>query len=274
MTDKTDATISTAPDLRIGSLFSGIGGLELGLEWAGVGRTVWQVEMDVECQKVLANHWPDAFRYDDVTTLDWSEVEPADVICGGFPCQPFSTMGKQKGTSDDRWLWPAFADAVRHVRPRYVVVENVPALLSERNRPAFAGILADLHSLGFDAEWSVVSACSAGAPHLRRRLFIVAHRRGERRQQVTGGPHGDEATDEAAPPQDHLARRDAAPQGREDWRRAEPRVGYLADGIPSGVARAAIRKLGNAVVPQVAEIVGRRIVALEQNIGSSQDRQP
>lgn len=251
-------------ELRIGSLFSGIGGLELGLEQSGVGRTVWQVEQDIDCQKVLAEHWPDAFRYGDIEAIDWTEVEPADVICGGFPCQPFSTMGKQKGTSDDRWLWPYFATAVRHVRPRYVVVENVPALLSERNRDAFGAVLGDLHTLGFDAEWGVVSACSAGAPHLRRRLFILAHRRGERRQQVAGGAHGDEAPHGATEEEDHELGRDAAPQGRATQWAAEPDVGFLADGIRPKVARIANRMLGNAVVPAQAALIGRRIVALER----------
>lgn len=155
--------------LKIGSVFSGIGGLELGLERAGVGRTVWQVEKEPFCRAVLAKHWPDAVRYEDVTTTDWSTVEPVDVICGGFPCQPFSSAGERRGVGDERWGWPWFAACIRVVGPTFVVVENVAELV--RDTDAMGSVLRDLHRLGFDAEWSVVSACSVGAPHVRRRLF-------------------------------------------------------------------------------------------------------
>lgn len=241
-----------------GSLFAGIGGLDLGLERAGWACR-WQSEIDPYCFDVLARQWPDVARYGDMTEVDWAAVEPVDLICGGFPCQPFSTMGLQKGTDDTRWLWPHFAECVRLVRPRFVLVENVPALKS--NAVAFGRVLGDLHELGFDAEWGLVSACSVGAPHLRRRLFIVAHRRGERRQQESGGAHGDEGTHEAdAPLQDDLPGRDAAPQGRAAQWASEPRVGYLADGLPPKLARLANRALGNAVVPQVAEWVARNML--------------
>lgn len=111
--------------MRIGSLFAGIGGLELGLERAGVGHTVWQVEKDEFCRKVLARHWPDAARYEDVTTVDWSTVEPVEVLCGGFPCQDISLAGKGAGLAGERsGLWWEYLRAIRELRPRFVVVEN------------------------------------------------------------------------------------------------------------------------------------------------------
>jgi DNA (cytosine-5)-methyltransferase 1 len=158
------------------SLFSGIGGIDLGLERAGM-TTVGQVEIDPYCTRVLAHHWPEVARHDDVsTTPEWwsSEHRPAvDVVCGGFPCQPFSLAGRQLGTTDERWMWPTFRDVLRAVRPRYVLVENVSALV--RDSRAFGTVLGDLHRLGFDAEWATIRASDHGAPHSRERVFIVAY---------------------------------------------------------------------------------------------------
>jgi len=135
------------------SLFSGIGGLELGLERAGM-TVVGQVEIDPWCRKVLAKHWPEVPRHDDVRTcVDWwrSEPRPAvHVVAGGFPCQPASSAGLRLAQDDERWLWPAMARVVRELRPEYVVLENVVGLLDR----GFDEVLGSLASLGFDAEWS------------------------------------------------------------------------------------------------------------------------
>jgi DNA (cytosine-5)-methyltransferase 1 len=221
--------------MNVLSLFSGIGGLDLGLERAGM-TVVGQVEIDPWCRKVLAKHWPEVPRHDDVrTAAEWWGGRPApDLVCGGFPCQPFSKMGKQRaGVADSRWMWPAFADVITALRPNYVFVENVPTLV--RDGRAFGWLLGDLHQLGFDAEWSVVSACSLGAPHSRDRLFLVAHASSVRRRRVRWlGP------------------------SRRGWWPPEPDVGRVAHGIPNRVDR--LRGLGNAVVPQVAEHIGRLIL--------------
>ena len=157
--------------MRIGSLFAGIGGLELGLEWAGVGHTVWQVEKDPYCRQVLAEHWPDATRYDDVCTVGAHNLAPVDVICGGFPCQDISYAGKGAGLEGARSrLWYEFARIIGEMGPRYVVVENVRALLT-RGIDQVLGTLADL---GYDAEWSTLRASDVGAPHRRERVFLIA----------------------------------------------------------------------------------------------------
>jgi DNA (cytosine-5)-methyltransferase 1 len=156
--------------LRVGSLFSGIGGFDLGLERAGM-EVIWQVENDPYCQKVLAKHWPDVPCYGDVHDVGAHNLAEVDVICGGFPCQPVSQAGKQRGQDDERWLWPQFARIVGELRPRYVLVENVPGILIR----GLGDVLGDLAELGYDAEWGCVSAASVGAPHLRKRIFIVAH---------------------------------------------------------------------------------------------------
>lgn len=156
--------------MRIGSLFSGIGGLELGLERAGVGHTVWQVEIDPFCRKVLAQHWPGAERFEDVTKF---QGRPADLICGGFPCQDISSAGNREGITGARSsLWIEFARIIGLVRPRLVVVENVSALLIR----GMGNVLGDLATLGYDAIWDCIPAQAIGAPHRRDRIFVVAWR--------------------------------------------------------------------------------------------------
>jgi site-specific DNA-cytosine methylase len=160
--------------LTIGSLFSGIGGFDLAGEAMG-WRTAWFVEWDASCRFWLAEHFPGRPIYGDITQVDFTEVEAVDILCGGFPCQPASAAGKRLGTADDRWLWPQFARAIREIRPRYVVAENVPGLLSVNGGRAFAEVLRDLAALGYDAEWSGLSAADVGAPHSRERAWIVAY---------------------------------------------------------------------------------------------------
>src|SRR5690606_14094616 len=162
--------------LTIGSLFSGIGGLELGLERAGM-RTVWQVEMDDYATKILERHWPDAIRFRDVREVGAHNLPPVDLICGGFPCQDISYAGKGAGIKGERsGLWTEFARIVRELRPTYVLVENVAALLAR----GLDVVLGDLAACGYDAEWDCIPAAAVGAYHLRDRIFIVAYTHGER----------------------------------------------------------------------------------------------
>lgn len=161
--------------MRIGSLCSGIGGLELGLERAGLGTTAWQCEYDPHASSVLARHW-DVPNHGDVKLTDWSQVEPVDVICAGYPCQPFSTAGRRQGTDDERHLWPFVRDAVGVLGPRLVVLENVRGHLSL----GFPEVLGDLADLGFDAGWCLLRASDVGAPHQRARLFVAAYAKGQR----------------------------------------------------------------------------------------------
>jgi DNA (cytosine-5)-methyltransferase 1 len=184
--------------LSVGSLFSGIGGFELGLERTGGFKTAWQCEIDPFCQKVLEKHWPDVLRFSDIKDMR-GNIPYVDVICGGFPCQPVSCAGKRKGKEDERWLWPEFYRVVCEVKPRWVLVENVPGLLNADSGRLFAGILRDLAASGYDAEWNIVSAASVGAPHLRRRVFVVAHASCQRRQQDARGSFSYEVTNEGWP---------------------------------------------------------------------------
>lgn len=223
-----------------GSLFSGIGGLDLGLERAG-WRCAWQVENDKYCRRILQKHWPGVPKYGDIRAIDFDRLERVDLIAGGFPCQPVSNAGKRLAQNDERWLWPEFARAVRTLRPRLVLVENVPGLLVR----GFGDILGDLAEIGYDTEWDVLSAADFGAPHLRKRVFLVAQKtladaddqRYPADQQGKPRPFGGGIVEPSS------------------WWQVEPDVGRMDDGIPHRVDR--IRVLGNAVVPQVAEWIGR-----------------
>lgn len=240
------------------SLFSGIGALDLGLRRAGM-NIVGQIESDPYCQQILDHHFPEAAKHDDVrTAVEWwgGAVRPAvDLVAGGPPCQPFSGSGRRRGVSDPRWMWPAMADVVRAVRPRYVLLENVIGLV--RDRVAFGWILGDLAELGFDAEWSVLSACSFGAPHTRERLFLLAYP-----NSLDGPPWLGSGSEGAGPLQgvDEAARTWA---DRVDWAVASAGAdGRDVDGLAAQMVAAG----GNAVAVPVGEYVGRLIMASAEGV--------
>ena len=181
--------------MRIGSLFSGAGGLDIAVEQFFGARTVWHCELDPAASKVLACRWPGVPNLGDITAVDWSTVEAIDVLCGGFPCQDISSAGRQAGmgTGTRSGLWSEFVRAIAALRPRVVIIENVRNLLSvsanrdmepepdalgdARTQPVLRGlgaVLGDLSDLGYDAQWVTVSAASVGAPHKRERVFVLA----------------------------------------------------------------------------------------------------
>lgn len=219
--------------LTVGSLFSGIGGLDLGLERAGM-KVIWQSEIDPYCCKVLRKHWPEVPNHGNIKQIDWQTIQRPDVICGGYPCQPFSTAGKKQGENDPKHLWPQYFTAIRTLRPKFAIMENVANHLVR----GFGTVLADLASIRYDAQWDCIPAAALGAPHLRDRVFIIALDANSN-SQLRSPIH-------------------EAPQ-RSRWL-PEPNVGRVAHGIPHRVDR--LRGLGNAVVPQVAEYIGRLITQL------------
>jgi DNA (cytosine-5)-methyltransferase 1 len=193
--------------MRIGSLFSGAGGLDMAVEQVFGGTTVWHSEIDKAASKVLAHRWPGVPNLGDITTVDWSEVPAVDILCGGFPCQDVSAAGRRAGIKDGTrsGLWAVFADAIDHLRPPVVVIENVRGLLSATahrmepgdttvgngaGRPvlrAAGAVLGDLADLGYDAQWATVAAADIGAPHRRERVFIVATAASSGELQRRGG---------------------------------------------------------------------------------------
>jgi DNA (cytosine-5)-methyltransferase 1 len=161
--------------MTYGSLFTGIGGLDLGMDRAG-WQCRWQVENDPYCTKVLEKHWPDVKRYGDIRAVTGDELEPVDLICGGFPCQDLSQAGKRAGIEGTRsGLWFEFARLVGRLRPRYVLIENVPGLLVS---DAMRRVVGELARLGYVGCWRSLRASEFGASHLRKRVFIVAYNSG------------------------------------------------------------------------------------------------
>lgn len=234
--------------LTFGSLFAGIGGIDLGLERAGM-RCAFQVEIDDYASRVLAKHWPDVPRFRDVRECGAGNLPRVDVLAGGFPCPDISNAGRRAGITGERsGLWSEFARLIRELRPRYVLVENVSALLDR----GIDSVLGDLATCGYDAEWSIVSACSLGAPHTRERLFVVAYPNLQHGQTGMGNVENGAIADAA---RNRSAR-------TIDWLVPFNGPYRVADGVPNRVDR--LRGLGNAVVPQVAEFVGALIVAHAQ----------
>jgi len=161
--------------MKFGSLFAGIGGIDLGLERAGM-ECAWQVEPDDFCQKVLTKHWPDVPKYGDIRDVGKRNLETVDLISGGFPCQDVSLAGKRMGLEGERsTLWSEFYRIICEIRPEWVLIENVPGLLSSDNGKFFRTILWNLSKGGYDAEWQTLSAKMFGAIHRRERLFIIAN---------------------------------------------------------------------------------------------------
>lgn len=301
--------------LTFGSLFAGIGGLDLGLERAGM-VCKWQVEIDPYCRQVLAKHWSGVRRYEDVREVGKHNLESVDLIAGGFPCTPHSVAGKRKGAEDDRNLWPEYHRIVAELRPRWVVGENVPGIVTTY----LDTVLSDLESEGYTCTTLNLPACAFDAPHRRERIFVVAYAGNPRSpcpggnaqqqipQQFPGNRGAKAARIVAHAPQlpgdgkrhdgaggqddgDHRLHPQAGGSGADvahaqklpGWPRlcqdeptqergrrsgdgssparqwpTEPGVGRVAYGVPHRVDR--LRALGNAVVPQVAEWIGRRII--------------
>jgi DNA (cytosine-5)-methyltransferase 1 len=298
----TQVTSACDPNqMRFLSLFSGIDGIALGLERAGM-KCVGQVEIDAYCREVLTQHWPDVPKYEDVRETKGDEFGPVGLVAGGFPCQPISRAGRRQVQDDDRWLWPHFARIIRVARPRFVLVENVPELLDpwyDRKREVWnpapvEEVLADLETCGFHAEWDCIPSRAFGAPHLRDRVFIVAHTYGNgvRDESVTecwcertpvfanDGSFwsGSYAYDDVSETEDQVdeanggLRAELAGVGghrdRQGGWLSEPPVFSVDDGIPYPVVRAANHAYGNAVVPQVIEWIGRRIMTVATEVAA------
>tara|TARA_B100000424_G_scaffold56387_1_gene40667 strand:- start:562 stop:1452 length:891 start_codon:yes stop_codon:yes gene_type:complete len=286
--------------ITIGSLFSGIGGFELGLERAiPNSKTIWQVEQDSFCQKILKKHWPNAKLYNDVKEVGAHNLEAPDIICGGFPCQGISQAGKMEGLKDERsGLWWEMHRIISELRPKVVVVENVPALLVR----GMSEVLGSMAKIGYDAEWSIISAGGSkgfGAPHLRKRVFIVFYpsKKSNKRWTTTNTNSNRIRTEnavqtgrevvtvhvkkgnaaypnstsckkqsmhsfclEATQRSKHTISKSQRIQSENYWKKNKIRSPFcnMDDGIPNRVDR--IKALGNAIVPQCSEWVGKQIL--------------
>lgn len=230
--------------MRVGSLFSGIGGLELGLERAGMW-TVWQSEIEPFACRVLRRRWPSVPNLGDITAVDWAGVPAVDLVCGGFPCQDISsahTNGKRAGLDGAKsGLWREYRRCLTHVRPRFALVENVAQW-----QAWVPQVRADLADLGYASLPVVLHAGTFGAPHQRARCFVVADSHGD--GESVGAIH------------EEASRLRPLPIRGGYWGQAEPSHLRVDDGVPGGMDR--LRACGNAVVPQVAEWLGNQLMSI------------
>lgn len=243
--------------MNAGSLFSGIGGFDLGLERVGF-KIEWQVEIDDYARRVLHKHWPNVPCYGDIRSIDWATVAPVDVLCGGFPCQDLSYAGKRAGLREGTrsGLWFEYLRAIRILRPKYILVENVPGLLTNH---ALGRVLRDLAESGYDAEWDCLPASSVGSPHRRDRVWLLAYPNEGMREsiwvsnKVTMEKLGNRWKADQISPFTECLRADCRTD-RYSLRRDH--------GFPEAVHR--LEALGNAVVPQIVEALGRMILEAER----------
>ena len=313
--------------MKVLDLFSGIGGFALGLERAGM-ETAAFCEYDEKARLVLNKHWPDVQMYNDVRTLTGEQLEKDGItdiglICGGYPCQPFSVAGKREGQADDRHLWPEFFRLVKEIRPTWVIAENVAGHINM----GLKDVLADLESEGYNVQTFLIPACAVDAFHRRDRVWIVAHSNAkcgasakqkrqhegaedssgsgangfdagadvahsEKLQRDGGGEHSQQSKRQipesgisggsiivADTMHKRLQGREETgnPEGGGEERKEfttgcsersepgnwlpEPAVGRVANGVPRRVDR--LKQLGNAVVPQIPEVIGRFIMEIE-----------
>ena len=295
--------------LSVTSLFSGIGGIDLGLEMTVHFKTELFSELDPFCQKVLKKHWPDVPIIPDVRDVDGTKYQ-TDVLVGGFPCQPFSVAGKRKGKDDQRHLWPEMFRVIKEAKPSIVIGENVPGIIN--TQMALGSCVADLESEGYKVQPVVLPACSVNAPHRRYRVFILAvvahtdkfrsydkirnsikktlHEKQKRQKKsfniIRSSNLSQTSKDVANSNKEGVfstkttrnngkdetksfnelirgrstIHREKIIQGNWDF---EPKLGRVAHGISDRVDR--LKSLGNAVVPQLAYVIGQKIIESIKN---------
>ena len=279
-------------------LFSGIGGFSLALERVGF-KTIGFCEIDPYCRLLLQKHWKGVTIHNDIKKLEAKDIsKPVDILTGGFPCQPYSVAGKQKGTDDNRYLWPDMFRIIKEVKPTFVIAENVRGIINIQNGMVFETVCSDLEAEGFEVQSFIIPAAGVGAPHKRERVWIVGYSKHngsltskiERRNTETS-TRTQEGTNTTLEPKRtsgsrnnvtmentrrKLYERPSVGEKNEDETRkeitdqhqrssstswgswqSEPNVGRVANGVPQRAHR--LRGLGNAIVPQIAEEIGKAI---------------
>jgi len=285
-------------------LFSGIGGFSLGLEKVGF-KTIAFCEREEYCRMLLQKHWKGVKIYNDIKKLEAKDIkEPVDILTGGFPCQPYSVAGKQKGTNDDRYLWPEMFRVIKEVKPTFIIAENVRGLINIQDGMVFETVCSDLESKGFEIQTFIIPAAGVGAPHKRERVWIVGYSkyngsltskikrrddkindRAEEGENTTLQPErtsrsGNNVTMENSGCElyerssirgkdEDETRKEITNQHQRSsstsWRswEFEPDVGRVANGVPGRAHR--LRGLGNAIIPKIAEEIGRSIWKITKN---------
>jgi len=286
--------------MKMLDLFSGIGGFSLAASWSGI-ETVAFCEKDKFCRQVLKKHWPDVPAFYDIRRLNAKKVNerygPIDIIAGGVPCQPASQAGKRKGNKDDRWLWKDAFRITREIRPTWCIFENVYGLLTLDEGLAFENLLLELESIGYETQAFIIPACAVNAPHRRDRVWIVANTtqrgircRGAQRESRQSSCCGQDVCNSTKSGFSDRTSSEMGKQGsikkpeRSNRWAVESRMGRLVDGIPTRldghwnsepeeIPRTAkgienrvsrLKALGNAIVPQVAYRLFKKIMEVER----------
>ena len=272
-------------ELNVLDLFSGIGGFSVGLEATGKFKTIGFCEQDKFCQKVLRKHWSDVPIYEDIKKLDARKIK-ADVVVGGFPCQSISIAGKQKGKDDDRFLFPEMLRVIKEVQPRWIIGENVSNLVNISDGQILQGIHNDLEACGFEVQTFNISASSQGAWHKRSRVWIVASNTnsrlsiGENEKIQTRGitfNNGSSADvsdsnnirTQIQTQREHTSIKMLRITSKESWWQIKSKLCGVPDGVqyelyPDRANR--IKALGNSIVPQIVNEIGKAIIAAEKEI--------
>lgn len=253
--------------MNVLDLFSGIGGFSLGLEMAGM-KTVAFCEISEESRAVLDKHWPEVTKHADIRELDGTAYAGIDLICGGFPCQPYSsinTRGK-KGEQHDSFLWPEMCRVISEAKPTWVIGENVARFATV----GLERVQADLESLGYESLPFIIPACAIGSPQIRDRVWIVAHSeslRIARTLEASGSETG--ANETGGRHQDRrpvwLDATSADSRWSGQWT-PYPRVCRVVAGLPSRMDKIRLKQLGNTVLPQIPAIIGRAIMAADERV--------
>ena len=293
---------------KILDLFSGLGGFSLGLERTGHFKTIAFCDNDKFSKLILDKHWKGVKIYDNVKEITKEKfvadgIQFPDIITGGFPCQPFSVAGKQKGTSDDRHLWPVMFRIIQEFKPRWVIGENVKGLVNLQDGMVFETVCTDLEGEGYEVRAFNIPAAGVGAPHRRERIWIVAHKKESMANANSERPQGHGEEYELRKDSQEIKASGSSSSAREDvadtessirydfqaisrtsksstqevfgngssvrregsWWHTEPDVGRVAYGIPGRVHR--LKGLGNSIVPQIAEEIGKAIIKAEKKGG-------
>ena len=264
-------------------LFSGLGGFSLGLERTGHFKTVAFCDNDKYSKLIIDKHWKGTKIYNDVREINKEQfkkdgIEFPEIITGGFPCQPFSVAGKKQGTNDDRHLWPEMFRIIQEFTPRWIIGENVKNITNIQDGMVFETVCTDLEREGYEVKAFNIPAAGVGAPHRRERIWIVAHSKSiesdvgkgkqhqeerERQLQIRG-KNSDDANTNGERLQRHRSEYELRNSSEEEqtsgnsWWSVEPNVGRVANGVSGRVYR--LKGLGNSIVPQIAEEIGRAII--------------
>ena len=237
--------------LNIVDLFSGIGGFSLGLHRADKRfNTIAFAENDPFCQKVLKKNFGDTRIFNDIreVTID----QPVFLVCGGFPCQGFSVAGRQRGTNDDRYLWGEMFDIIKQTKPRWVIAENVRGIVTTQDGLAFNIVHSDLESEGYEVQAFNIPAISKGAWHRRERIWFIAN--------------SNELGTQVSAQRQLTSIELLGSESKENWWQTQSKLCGVPNGISYGLDKdraKRIKALGNAIVPQIVETIGKAIIEAE-----------